>query len=446
MRADANIDLAGPAHQLKAIPIWQSPFGAQTYMLPAVVVLSAMGALLLLIVCANVAGLVLARGISRRGEVALRLALGASRARILWLLLVENFLSWRCLAALAGRRPRFARPRACRLLMAAHGHGGSDASVFQPLGFDPLVIGFSVLAAFASALVFGLFPALRHSRVDLLSVMKEDLSARGAAKGRFRAGLIVSQVAVSLLLLIGAGLVTRSVDAARNADASRIRCHQRGLDAARCQAERLRRDARPRVFRSAAGTRSAVTPVRSRRRWRRPLHSRWFSLDNGARQAAIDGYVPRRDEDLTFLSNVVAPDYFRTLKIGFCLPAGREFEESRRCDRRMPVAIVNETAAGRFWGGAADAVGKRIRVGDGRVANGDWRGARTSNTRGLTRPRGHTSICPFCKPIQPSMVLHARGSAGVAPPDRAQVRAHVQTLDPDLPILSAGTLSEADAF
>ena len=213
LRRDADIDAV--AHELKVVPIWQSPFGAQTYMLPAVIVLSAMGALLLLIVCANVTGLVLARGISRRGEIALRLALGASRARILRLLLVENFVlavPGALVAVVAGAAdPAVADGR--------HGHGGSDARCSSISRSIRLVIAFSVLAACASALVFGLFPALRSSRVDLLSVMKDDLSPRGAAKGRFRAGLVVSQVAVSLLLLVGAGLVARSVDAARNADA-----------------------------------------------------------------------------------------------------------------------------------------------------------------------------------------------------------------------------------
>ncbi len=426
LRADANIDAA--AHQLKAIPIWQSPFGAQTYMLPAVAVLSVMGALLLLIACANVAGLVLARGISRRGEVALRLALGASRARILRLLLVENFV----LAVPGALVAVVLAPQILRMLMAAT-VTAAPMRVFFNLSVDSLVIGFSVLAAFASALVFGLFPALRHSRVDLLSVMKEDLSARGAAKGRFRAGLIVSQVAVSLLLLIGAGLVTRSVDAARNADAGfdatnvvsmRLDVTPNGYDETRGRAffaqllERVRGD---------AGTESATLATTI------PL----TLVDEGARQVAIDGYAPRRDEDLTFLSNVVAPDYFRTLKIG--LAAGREFE-SRDDETAMPVAIVNETAAGRFWGGAANAVGKRLRVaaGEWRMVIGVAQDIKYSRINEAARPYVYL---PFLQTYQPSMALHARSSTGVTPLIE-QVRAHVQTLDPDLPILSAGTLRE----
>ena len=91
LRRDRALDTV--AMELEVIPLWRSPFGAQTYMLPAVMVLSAMGALLLLIVCANITALVLARGISRRGEVALRLALGAGRGRVLRLLLVEHVVT-----------------------------------------------------------------------------------------------------------------------------------------------------------------------------------------------------------------------------------------------------------------------------------------------------------------------------------------------------------------
>ena len=124
-------------HQLAVVPIWRSPFGAQTYLLPAVVVLSVMGALLLLIVCANVAGLVLARGVSRRGEVALRLALGASRRGIVRLLLVEKFV----LAVPGALVAVVLAPQILRLLMTAT-VTAAPMRVFFNLSVDSLVMGF----------------------------------------------------------------------------------------------------------------------------------------------------------------------------------------------------------------------------------------------------------------------------------------------------------------
>src|SRR4029077_7347046 len=90
--------------------------------------------------------------------------------------------------------------------------------VFFNVGVDGLVIGFAALVACSSALVFGFVPALQSSRVDLVTVINEDASPRGAARGRLRAGLVVASWAVSLLLLVGPGLATRSVEAARRAD------------------------------------------------------------------------------------------------------------------------------------------------------------------------------------------------------------------------------------
>ena len=424
-RRDTGLDTAAQA--LAVVPIWRSPFGAQTYMLPAVMVLSAMGALLLLIVCANVTALVLARGISRRGEIALRLALGAGRGRVLRLLLVENIV----LAVPAALVAIALVPLAIPALLSGISNV-TPIRLYLNLSVDRLVIAFSVLAACGSALVFGLLPALRSSGVDLLSVMKDDLSPRGAARGRFRMGLVVSQVAVSLLLLIGAGLVTRSLDAARQTNpgfdatdviSSRIDVSSNGYDQARGRAffaqllDRLRADPA-----TASATLARNPPL--------------TMVDQGARRVTIDGYTPRRDEDVTFLSNIVAPDYFRTLKIR--LVAGREFE-NRDDAAAMPVAIVNETLARRYWGGA-EAIGKRVRV-----ASDEWR-----TVIGVTRdvkysrvteaPRPYVYL-PFLQTYQPAMMIHARGSAGVAPLIE-RLRTHVQALDPDLPAFETRLLSD----
>src|SRR5262249_29300488 len=157
-------------------------------------------------------------------------------------------------------------------------------------GVDGLVIGFAVLVACGSAMVFGFVPALQSSRVDLVTIINQDAAPRGAARGRVRSGLVVAQVAVSLVLLVGAGLATRSVDAARRA--------YPGFDSTHVTAitvdvkQNAYDDARGRVFyrqlldtaRTDTGVESATLAAFM------PLGF----LDTASRRVAIEGYEPRR--------------------------------------------------------------------------------------------------------------------------------------------------------
>jgi predicted permease len=240
-------------------------------------------------------------------------------------------------------------------------------------------------------------------------------------------------VAVSLILLVGSGLVTRSLEAARRANPGFDPSHvatisvdvkQNGSD-----------ESRGRVFyrhlldavRADAGIESATLAAYE------PL----AFLDTPARRVAIDGYQPRRDEDLAFLSNTIGPDYFRTLRIN--LLAGRAFED-RDDEHAAPVAIVNGTLAQRFWGGASNAIGKRVRV-----ADGEWRtvigvAADIKYVRINEPPRPYVYV-PFLQAYRSSMILYTQGPA---PVDVLvdQGRAHVAALDADLPILYARQLAD----
>ena len=421
--------LTDAAERLRVVPFSQTPNGAPTFLLPTLGVLSAMGLLVLLIACANIAGLVLVRGMSRRGEIAVRLALGATRARIVRLLIVENLvlavpgavlgvlLARRGIPVLVGYAERLAAPE----------------RVFFNIEVDSLVIGFAALVTCLCALVFGLVPALRSSRVDLVSVINEDASPRGAARGRLRAGLVVAQVAVSLLLLVGAGLATRSVEAARRANP--------GFDASQVTAiavdvkQNAYDESRGRLFYSKLLDAARADPGIESATLAENLPMGF--LDTRAQRVAIEGYEPRRGEDLAFMSNSVSSDYFRTLRIN--LMAGRAFED-RDDETAAPVAVVNNTLAQRFWGGAVNAIGKRVRVGEG-----DWRTvigvvADVKYSRINEAPRPYLYL-PFLQSYRSSMVLHTRSAA---PVDRLveQARAHVAALDADLPILYARPMSE----
>jgi predicted permease len=160
-------------------------------------------------------------------------------------------------------------------------------------------------------------------------------------------------------------------------------------------------------------------------------------LDTPSRRVAIDGYEPRRDEDIAFLSNIVGPDYFRTLRID--LAAGRSFED-RDDAGAAPVAIVNATLANKYWSNAANAIGKRLRV-----ADGEWRtvvgvAADIKYVRINESPRPYVYL-PFLQSYRSSMILHTRGPA---PADAlvAHARAHVAALDANLPILYAKRLED----
>jgi predicted permease len=239
---------------------------------------------------------------------------------------------------------------------------------------------------------------------------------------------VIAQVAVSLLLLVGAGLATRSVEAARSAypgfDPSQVTAialdvQQNGYD-----------EARGRVFyrhlldgaRADAGVESATLAAYT------PLGF----LDTPARRVTIEGYEPRRGEDLSFMWNSVASDYFRTLHIP--VMAGREFED-RDDETAAHVAVVNQTLAQRFWGGVSGAIGKRVRVGDA-----DWRTvvgvvADVKYARINESPQPYLYL-PFMQSYRSRMTLHTRGSAPVTTlVDRA--RARVAAVDADLPILGA---------
>jgi putative ABC transport system permease protein len=160
-------------------------------------------------------------------------------------------------------------------------------------------------------------------------------------------------------------------------------------------------------------------------------------LDTPARRVVIESYEPRRGEDLAFMSNTVGPDYFRTLRIG--LAAGREFED-RDDETAAPVVIVNNTLAQRFWGGAANALGKRLRV-----ADGDWRTvigvvADVKYIRINESPRPYFYV-PFLQSYRSSMILHTRGAAPIEVLVD-QARARIAALDADLPIPHARPMAD----
>jgi len=428
-RLDAQLPARQVAQRATIIPMWRSPFGAQTYMLPAIGLLSVMGAMLLAIVCANVSNLVLVRGVSRRGEIAARIALGASRRRIMRLLFVESFV-----LALPGGVLGILTARGIgQLLSGSNMASAAPVPIFLATSPDATVVAFALLLAVGSALVCGFVPALRISKVDLATIMKDDLSPRGGSRGRLRHALVVAQVAVSLLLLVGAGLVMRSLEAAKTANT--------GFDSSNVASVSL--DLQPSGYDETTG-RELYEQLLDNIRSEPGIESAALAaqlplslVDGNSLDTIVEGREARSGEDMRFLVNNVSADYLKTLRI--TLLAGRDFS-AIDTPASLAVAIVNETMARRFWGSPEQALGKRLQFG-----GGVWRSVvgvahDIKYARVTEDPRPHIYL-PFGQLYRSNMTLHVR-SRDAAPALLQRVSASVQRLDPNLPILNARMLTE----
>ena len=420
--------LEGVSQRLVVMPIWRSPQGAQTFMLPAVTLMGAMSALLLLVVCANVAGLVLVRGLARSGEITARLALGATRGGIVRLLLLDTLV-----LAVPGALAGYWLPSLIKPFLVSI----QPSTIDLPLFFNvegALKVSATVVLTCAAALLAGVAPALTASRVDLSSPMK-DMSGRGAANGRTRTALVVAQVALSVLLLVGTALGARSLSQARRADPGFDR------NVASVQIDLLPAgydEPRAKVFyRQLLDKLRADPAIEAATVMKDPL---LMLMEFNAQEFVPEGYARGRDEDLSFLFNVVGTDHFRTLRIP--LLAGRDFRDED--DASAPhTAIVNETMAKRFWGSAAAAIGKRLRTRTWGQTTTEWRTivgvVRDIKYARLTEePRPYVYL-PHSEAFNYMMDVQARGDGAAIVEN---VRQHIRDLDPDLPILQAAMLSE----
>ena len=304
--------------------------------------------LVLLIACANVANLLLARSARRQREIAVRLAIGAGRWRIAQQLLTESVL----LAFLGGATGLALAFWGSRLLttMAASGRAAMNLEV--PI--DLRVLGFGALLCLATGILFGLAPALSTAKIALTPALSErgNTSSSGS---RFNLGkfLVVSQVAISLLLLIGAGLFTRTLANLRSQDLGFSRDHvwlfwinpptgSSGAPLAR-------------IFDAVQQRISGVPGVIAASPSRNGLLSGFV----GIRQVNVEGYTPKSDEDMGAQWSVIAPRFFDT--IGMHLLLGRDFTE-RDNEKSPRVAVINETMARDFFAGQ-NPVGKRFGTG-----------------------------------------------------------------------------------
>jgi predicted permease len=399
---------------------------------PTFLVLLCTAGLVLLLACANTANLTLARLMRRERELAVRAALGATRRRLMRQLLTESML----LSLIGGALGALLAAWSVRLLV-------NFAARFTPraaeISLDTTVLLFTLVVSVATGLVFGLLPAL-STRQSLIPSLKEGgQSAAGAGRRRLRGALVVAQVAVSFVLLVGAGLMLRSLfklqkvnpgfDPERvlvmrvTANWSKYTTGQQYRDLSLRLAERAR--AVPGVLSAAMASTYPLNPL--------GLASGGFNVN-----FQIEGRPPNPNEPTPQVDyRVASADYFQTIRLP--LIKGRLFTEADDAQAQQ-VAVINQTMARHRWGDE-EPVGKRISFDQGEnwvtIAGvvGDVRqyGLNREPTDGLYRPMRQTGGASYLlarTTVAPSVMM-------------AQLRQEVYAVDPENAIDQAQTLENA---
>ena len=403
----------------------------------AILVLMAAVGFVLLIVCANVANLMLARAAGRQKEMALRSALGASRWQIVRQLLTESMI----MALIGGALGALVAYWGVDLLRTLN---PGDAAKLAP-GWDRLavnlpVLGFNLALSVFSGILFGLAPAWQISRVNLNDGLKEGPRHSSTGSHRLRSLLVVSEVALSLMLLVSAGLLLRTFMVLLKTDAGfnheNVMTMSMALPAAKYKEESQKATFYQELIqrvKSLPGVESAgaVTHL--------PLGGR-----NASNPFLIEGQTEPPPGEKNFgRHRACTPDYFRAMQIPVL--NGRAFTDQDRSGS-TPVVIVNETLAQRFWP-TADPLGKRIRI-DGPPDEFPWMeivGVVKDVKHELNIPTTPEYYRPHAQDAFSSMVMVARTT--VEPMSlAADMRQQVWAIDKDQPVFDVRTMEQVRAL
>jgi predicted permease len=338
---------------LSLLPLWKTPFNQAGNMSSTLAITMAVVFFVLLIACANVSNLLLARSLLRRHEITMRLALGAGRRRLIKQLFTEGLLL-AFIAAVGGIGVAYW----CRnALVLSFPPPAAGIVIDLPGQIDWRVLVVSVAICIGATMLFALMPAIHASHVNLSGALKTDGGGvvAGSSRSRLRSGLVLVQVSLSFVLLAGTGLLLKSLQRMRNTSpgfstnviVSGADLFDAGYNLERAKAFHTQLLDR---VREIPGVESATL-------------ARLIPFSYGVFSSApleIDGYHPAPDEQLNLSYLEVAEDYFKTL--GIPIVAGREFQRTDD-ENTVQVAVVNETMAAKYWPGK-DAVGQRLKVKD----------------------------------------------------------------------------------
>jgi predicted permease len=383
--------------------------------------------LVLLIACANVANLLLARASSRRREIAIRLALGSSRWRLVRQLLTESIL----LAFIGGIAGLFVSFWTASLIPTFFSPNEANSI---DLTVDWRVLTFTVAISFLTGIVFGLVPALQASRPQLIATLKEEKTGSSLRLSRFglRGLLVTAQVALSLLLLIGAGLFLRSLRNAVTFDPG-FDSHNLLLASLATSGQQLTKQQTQAFYQELLDNLGSEPGVRS------VSLTKTVPLSGGGQRRGIfiEGYEPRPNEDTELNTNVIGANYFNTL--GISVVKGRDFNSGDRVGS-PGIVMVNEEFERRYYAGQS-AVGKRVRTdseGPFLEIVGVVRTAKYRNLREAPLPLVYI---PLAQEMQGDMTLVVR-TAGDPATLRDNVRSVVQRVNRNIPLYSVRTISE----
>ncbi len=405
-------------------PLWNAPYGAVAILGAVLMVLMGTVGLVLLIVCANVANLLLARAAQRRREIAIRLSLGASRGRLLRQLLTESLLL-SLLGGLAGIVVSFWTSRLLTLLAPP-----SDLPIQVQISIDYRVVLFALALSLATGVIFGLAPALQSSRVSIVASIKEGSVTPGWRwrTAWLRNTLVVSQISLSMVLLIAATLFIQSLDSARR---MKLGFQQRNVLLAQLDlfANGYGDDQGRNFYAQLLERIEALPGVRG------VTLARRVPLGFGGQASStiqVEGYSPARDEIVWSCIERVGRDYFRVMEI----PVVRGRDITRRDARdSSPVAVINETLARRYWQGS-DPVGKRLSYA------GRWVTvvgiAHDSKYRNLSEPATPYIFVPVQQWYASTVTLFVRSEGDPARMTSA-VTGAVRGLDPAMPLSAVRT-------
>ena len=419
-------------NQITLDPLWRSPFGVNGYLYKVLPMLIGLAAVLLLLACANVANLLLVRSVARRREIAIRLSMGATRGQLVRQLLVESLMLGLSAGIVA--------------VLMTMGTAHSLAAFFPPstlplthdAHLDQRVLLATTVVSILTALIFGILPAIRSSSMPLQAVLKEEATNVSVAfhKNRLSSGLVIAQISLSLLLLVCAGLFTRSLQKAQQSDPGFVPDHvllasyetspagySRTTSVAFNRSVLAKLAALPGV---EAVTLADFSPLSF------SIHTEYLQLQ---------GYVPQPHESMEISRAIVGPNYFHTMKTN--LISGRDFTDQDAPESQR-VAIVNQALADRYWPGE-DAIGKQASDGDQSFTIVGV--ARNAKYRLLTYAFEPVIYLPMYQAYRSTQdtTIHVRVS-GEPKAMAIPVEQAVHELNPELPLFNVNPLTETMKF